>query len=56
MIRAKYRDDSIVQQAEFGPLRLLKWGEGGPFIITKHGGNVAARCDISDRRRGEESH
>lgn len=36
MIRAKYRGYLICQQKEFGPLKLLKWVEGGDFIIVKN--------------------
>lgn len=40
MIRAKYRGYSICQQKEFGPLKLLKWVEGGEFIIVKDDANA----------------
>jgi hypothetical protein len=40
MIRAKYRGYSICQQKEFGPLKLLKWVEGGDFIIVKNNANA----------------
>jgi hypothetical protein len=31
----EYRGYSICQKDEFGPLRLLKWVEGGAFTVTK---------------------
>jgi hypothetical protein len=40
MTRAKYRGYSICQQQEFGPLKLLKWVEGGDFIIVKNNANA----------------
>ena len=40
MIKAKYRGYSICQQEEFGPLKLLKWVEGGQFIVVKNNANA----------------
>jgi hypothetical protein len=40
MIRTKYRGYTIIQQREFGPLKLLKWVEDGDFIIVKDNTNV----------------
>jgi hypothetical protein len=40
MIRAKYRGYSICQQQEYGPLKLLKWVEGGDLIIVKNNANA----------------
>lgn len=40
MTRTKYRGYSICQQEEFGPLKLLKWVEGGQFIIVKNNANA----------------
>jgi hypothetical protein len=36
MIHIKYRDFVIAQQKSFGPLKLLKWVEGGSFIVIKN--------------------
>ena len=36
MIRTKYRGFVIAQQKSFGPLKLLKWVEGGSFIVIKN--------------------
>jgi hypothetical protein len=36
----KYRGYLITQQAEFGPLRLLKWVEDGNFIVVKDNANA----------------
>jgi hypothetical protein len=40
MLRIKYRGYFISQQQEFGPLKLLKWVEGGPFILVQHNRNA----------------
>jgi hypothetical protein len=40
MTREKYRGYSICQQEEFGPLKLLKWVEGGQFIVVKNNANA----------------
>jgi hypothetical protein len=43
MIRAKYRGYSICQQKEFGPLKLLKWVEGGDLIVVR---TTPTRCRV----------
>ena len=54
MIKAKYRGYSICQQEEFGPLKLLKWVEGGQFIVVKNNANAmpgARFCTVDDAKK-----